>query len=338
MPARRPPITFKQRFRRYLVRQLSNNQARRIAVIFSVIIIEIFLLLKVEHFFAKTLFKSTWLCNLGLFFSALLLALLAIIDDFSTTIRLEFWKSVLLKITLIIFACYLAYECSQIKDNLNDKSLAKQKAKSDSLQVLRDKQYDDSLRARTKEITKEITNTFITALAANGKEYIAGQKKVIDMVRDSARRQILEQKVFPPEVYFDTLKAFTYPDKMKRFRIVFRNQKDEAKNVSIRLFLLTVGNDNGIVEKLFQNAQKIDAEQITNAKGFEYVIDFYTKYSIRTYYIYLDGGYYDKNNKYYPYNHFMALDGNTFRINYPQGDNREGLMGIFRQKYPEIKR
>ena len=125
---------------------------------------------------SKRVFNSTSACNIGLAVSAAILALLALLDDFSSYIRLIFWKSTLVKFVIIIFACDLAYDCSQIKDDLNQKELELQKKQTDISNLKRDKSFNDSLRLRDKSFndslkvrTKEITRDFVSALIQNGK-------------------------------------------------------------------------------------------------------------------------------------------------------------------------
>jgi len=332
MPTRRSRVTIGQRMQRYLIRQFYNPQVNRGIYIFLAILVEIFLLLKLEPIFARNFFKTTGACNFGLFISALILAMLAIIDDFSSTVRLEFWRSVLVKIILIIFACYLAYVSSQIKDNINDQMLTNERRSSNRLQKLRDKSYNDSLKVRTKEIT----NTFVTALAANGKEYVASQKKVIDMVRDSARRQIIEQKISPPEVFLDTVKANSYSTNMRRFVFYFKNRSDEAKDVNIKLYSVVLVN--GLFYKLEESYKTIYFDQMNSLQGYQIFLDFTPKGPIAKYYFYMRGQYLDKSKHLYSYKNFIQLDGQSFRFSLPQGEEREGIIGLFKQFYPGFEK
>ena len=56
------------------------------------------------------------------------------------------------------------------------------------------------------------------------------------------------------------------------------------------------------------------------------------------FYIYLDGSYTDKSNKSFMFKRIYKIDAVTLKGNNPQGNQREGLMGVFKQQYPELEK
>lgn len=212
-----------------------------------------------------------------------------------------------------------------LNDTLKHRDFRHQR-REDSLSHTYTKQVDSSY--------KKSSQNFDEVILKYGLHFDSLNNKLVKGI-DTMKRQTLVQKISPPEVYLDTIKVISYPNLMKRVTISFKNQKDEAKNVEIKLYAMGIVKETGDFLTLSPKMQRINIEQISS-RGFDYIMDFTPRFTIRTYYIFMTGGYYDKNDKYYPFSNLSMLNGNNFRLNFPQGDDRDGLMGMFKKLFPEL--
>jgi len=290
---------------------------------------------------AKYVFSTQSTCNIGLAISAVILALLAILDDFSSYIRLVFWKSTSIKFIIVIFACDLAYISSQIKDDLNQKEVDNQKKQiantnrklNQSINAalkVREKNFNDSLKVRTKEITHD----FVSALIENGKTYNVEQKKVIDLVRDSARR-ISKYSINPPEITIDTILLKSLVGDSLKVAIRFSNVKDEAKNVYIRYWIII--NDG---EKYFPFPAYDSNFQLLRLNSSRIIETGFTlhrlnQFRAKSIIIYFNGRFYDHDDKKYLFEYMGEVDINTKHQDLPTGVHYQKLIDAFHNYFSD---
>ena len=323
---------------------LNHNIAIRGSLITLFICLSFFICYLFNHTGAKHVFNTVSACNVGLALSAVILALLAILDDFSSYIRLVFWKSTSIKFIIVIFACDLAYISSQIKDDINQEEVDNQKKQitdtnknlnqsiNNALKI-REKNFNDSLKVRTKEIT----HNFVSALIENGKTYIVEQKKVIDLVRDSARR-ISKYSINPPEVVIDTVTLRFLTNDSLKVDTWFANTKDEAKNVYIRYWIMT--NHNHTFDPVQSNDINFQQSRLNSSKRIQTNVKLirFSQYQAQTIIIYYNGKFYDHDDKKYTFESICEINLVSKQVVLPTGLYYQKLIDEFQNHFPDTKK
>ena len=206
--------------------------------------------------------------------------------------------------------------------------------------IRHERREDELSHSYTKQIDssyKKSSQSFNEVVLKYGLHFDSLNNKLVKGIEiDSSKKQNFIQKMSPPELYLDTIKVSLHANNMKRVTFYFKNQKDEAKNGKINLYIMVVFNGEFIKG---DNPQTIDIDQLLDNKTLSMSIDFLHSdiYSYKTYFFFFDGGYYDKNLKFYPFNNLSEINADNYKLSQPNGDHRLGVMGLFKKLFPEIK-
>jgi len=220
-------------------------------------------------------------------------------------------------------------EQSKFQQTLNDTLRVR-----DSRLEKREDQLTSIYSIRLDSSYKKSSQNFNEVLLKYGLHFDSLNNRLVKQI-DTTKRQVTLQKISPPELYLDTIKVTAHPNNLKRFTFYFKNNKDEAKQIAIKMFVMVL--INGEFKKI-GNPSTIDIDQLIDGRPYQWPIDFLRTdlYNYKTYFFYFDGGYHDKTSGYYKFKYLVSVDGDNYEVRLPNGSYKEGLMSILKSLYPPL--
>lgn len=243
-------------------RHLRNADVKKYikATLISTLIALIFLKFNPWFYSHKKIENST--LNALVFVSSVILAGLALLDEFSSIVN---GRSI--KILLIVFACDLAWISSNKKDDQNDaeKSLqtktdsafkASSSTKDSIRNVQRNKLYQDSLTSGLNRMAKIFTD----ALDKDQGKYENARQQIVDLVkRDSAKQIVYNSQTRPVLDITNILLVKKTADSLV-FQLKLEARQATAYDVNLQISVIQI-DKYGLATLIKQTSEDYQSEE-----------------------------------------------------------------------------